>query len=410
MRRRRALVRRRCEVLDGVDARASPRARSLGIVGPSGCGKSTLLELIAGLREPSAGTIAVGGAARGRRAARALRLHAPARPAAALAARRSTTPRSRCATAAPRAPRRAPRPAPLFERFGLAGFEDARPARALRRDAPAGRLPAHAAGRQAGAAAGRAVRLARRDHPRRDAGVARPRRSAPSRRTVAARHPRRRGGALPLPTGCWCCRRARAGSLGRARRRPAPRGADRAAAVTAPEFADAARAGARGRSRRGADERRLRSPLARAAGRRRACSAPGSWRRSWDVLADALTIEPFLIPAPSEVAEALWEDRELLAENAWVTLQEVRARASRSRSSSASRFAVALHLSETARRAFYPLLVASQTIPIIVDRADPRRLVRLRDRAEARDHRPDLLLPDHRQHARRAALGRSRRC
>ena len=29
-------------------------------------------------------------------------------------------------------------------------------------------------------------------------------------------------------------------------------------------------------------------------------------------------------------------------------------------------FAVVLHLSETLRRAFYPLLVASQTIPIIV--------------------------------------------
>ena len=34
----------------------------LGVVGPSGCGKSTLLELICGLREPSSGTIAIGGA------------------------------------------------------------------------------------------------------------------------------------------------------------------------------------------------------------------------------------------------------------------------------------------------------------------------------------------------------------
>ena len=37
-----------------------PAGGVLGIVGPSGCGKSTLLELIAGLREPSAGLIAVG--------------------------------------------------------------------------------------------------------------------------------------------------------------------------------------------------------------------------------------------------------------------------------------------------------------------------------------------------------------
>ncbi len=43
----------------------------------------------------------------------------------------------------------------------------------------------------------------------------------------------------------------------------------------------------------------------------------------WDVLADALSIEPFLVPAPSEVAESLWEERSLLAEDAWVTLREV---------------------------------------------------------------------------------------
>ena len=61
-------------------------------------------------------------------------------------------------------PRRGARTA-LFERFGLAGFERAEPGGAVRRHAPAGRVPAHAAGRQAGAAARRAVRLARRASP-----------------------------------------------------------------------------------------------------------------------------------------------------------------------------------------------------------------------------------------------------
>ena len=42
------------------------------------------------------------------------------------------------------------------------------------------------------------------------------------------------------------------------------------------------------------------------------------------------------------------------------------------------------------------------------DRPDPGRLARVRDRPEAGDHRPRLLLPDHRQHPRRAALGRPR--
>ena len=43
----------------------------------------------------------------------------------------------------------------------------------------------------------------------------------------------------------------------------------------------------------------------------------------WDVLADLLSIEPFLVPAPTDVAESLWEDRSLLADAAWVTLREV---------------------------------------------------------------------------------------
>ena len=47
-------------VLAGIDLRAAPHD-VLGVVGPSGCGKSTLLELIAGLLEPTAGTLAVCG-------------------------------------------------------------------------------------------------------------------------------------------------------------------------------------------------------------------------------------------------------------------------------------------------------------------------------------------------------------
>jgi putative hydroxymethylpyrimidine transport system permease protein len=85
----------------------------------------------------------------------------------------------------------------------------------------------------------------------------------------------------------------------------------------------------------------------------------------WELLADALRIEPFLVPAPTEVAETLWEDRSLLAENGWVTLQEVLLGFLCAIAAGVG-FAFALHLSDTLRRAFYPLLVASQTIPIVV--------------------------------------------
>jgi NitT/TauT family transport system permease protein/putative hydroxymethylpyrimidine transport system permease protein len=93
----------------------------------------------------------------------------------------------------------------------------------------------------------------------------------------------------------------------------------------------------------------------------------GAWQvaATSGALADTLHLEPFLVPSPSEIAKSLWENRSLLAENAWVTLKEVLLGFGCALLVGLA-FAVALHLSATLRRAFYPLLVASQTIPIIV--------------------------------------------
>jgi NitT/TauT family transport system ATP-binding protein len=99
----------------------------VGLVGPSGCGKSTLLELICGLREPSGGTIDVGGSSDASdRLARCAFM--PQRDLllpwysaidnAALALRNQGMRREPARTAA----------RDLFERFGLGGFEASRPA------------------------------------------------------------------------------------------------------------------------------------------------------------------------------------------------------------------------------------------------------------------------------------------
>lgn len=85
----------------------------------------------------------------------------------------------------------------------------------------------------------------------------------------------------------------------------------------------------------------------------------------WDVLADLLSVKDYLIPAPTQIAEALWEERELLAEDAWVTLREVLLGFALAAIAGMG-LAVAMHLSEPVRRALYPLLVASQTVPIVV--------------------------------------------
>jgi ABC-type nitrate/sulfonate/bicarbonate transport system ATPase subunit len=106
---------------------AVPPHEVVGLVGPSGCGKSTLLELICGLREPAAGAIEVGGEAAARaRLARCA--YMPQRDLllpwysaidnAALALRNQGMRRGPARAAA----------GDLFDRFGLGGFEAARPA------------------------------------------------------------------------------------------------------------------------------------------------------------------------------------------------------------------------------------------------------------------------------------------
>jgi putative hydroxymethylpyrimidine transport system permease protein len=93
----------------------------------------------------------------------------------------------------------------------------------------------------------------------------------------------------------------------------------------------------------------------------------GLWQlaASTGALADVLGLEDFLAPSPAEIASAIWENRSLLAENAWVTLQEILIGFACALITGIA-FAVAMHFSVLVRRATYPLMIASQTIPIIV--------------------------------------------
>ena len=93
----------------------------------------------------------------------------------------------------------------------------------------------------------------------------------------------------------------------------------------------------------------------------------GVWELAarWDWISNALNIEDFLVPAPSDIAKSLWEDRSLLSSNAWVTLKEVLLGFAIAAVAGIG-FALLIHLSHTSRRAVYPLLVASQTIPIVI--------------------------------------------
>jgi ABC-type nitrate/sulfonate/bicarbonate transport system ATPase subunit len=114
------------EVIAGVDL-AVAEGEVVGVVGRSGCGKSTLLELIAGLIEPTGGELRVHGEA-GAQERLSGCAYMPQRdlllPWLSALDNAALAPRNRGAS------RRAAREeaAPMFERFGLRGFERSRPA------------------------------------------------------------------------------------------------------------------------------------------------------------------------------------------------------------------------------------------------------------------------------------------
>ena len=93
----------------------------------------------------------------------------------------------------------------------------------------------------------------------------------------------------------------------------------------------------------------------------------GAWQiaASTGAIAEALSLESFLIPSPSEIASSLWENRSLLGENAWVTLREIVLGIGCALVAGLG-FAVLMYRWVTIRDATYPLIVASQAIPIIV--------------------------------------------
>ena len=86
---------------------------------------------------------------------------------------------------------------------------------------------------------------------------------------------------------------------------------------------------------------------------------------STGAIADALSLEDFLVPAPSEIADSLWQSRSLLAENGWVTLKEILLGIAIAVVCGIG-FAVVMRRWVTIRDATYPLIIASQTVPIIV--------------------------------------------
>jgi putative hydroxymethylpyrimidine transport system permease protein len=85
----------------------------------------------------------------------------------------------------------------------------------------------------------------------------------------------------------------------------------------------------------------------------------------WELYADLGAVDDFILPAPSQIATALWDDRSLLGSNLLVTAEEVGLGILVALVLGFV-LAVALHFSGALRRGVYPLLVASQAVPIVI--------------------------------------------
>lgn len=84
---------------------------------------------------------------------------------------------------------------------------------------------------------------------------------------------------------------------------------------------------------------------------------------AWEAYVAISGIDVLLLPPPSAIASALVDDRALIWDNFAVTAREI-ALGLLVAVAAGLLVAVALHFSRTLRRALYPLLVGSQTVPV----------------------------------------------
>src|SRR5207245_2352665 len=85
----------------------------------------------------------------------------------------------------------------------------------------------------------------------------------------------------------------------------------------------------------------------------------------WEVLCRLLAVPSYLWPTPSVIARDFYDEAGLLGSATWVTVREV-VYGFGIAVLAALAIGIALHLSATLRRAIYPILIASQSVPTVV--------------------------------------------
>jgi putative hydroxymethylpyrimidine transport system permease protein len=85
----------------------------------------------------------------------------------------------------------------------------------------------------------------------------------------------------------------------------------------------------------------------------------------WEIICRILDVPAYLWPEPSVIARGFWDDLGLLTTAGWITVREVVYGFAIAIVAALS-IGIALHLSATLRRAVYPILIASQSVPTVV--------------------------------------------
>ena len=86
---------------------------------------------------------------------------------------------------------------------------------------------------------------------------------------------------------------------------------------------------------------------------------------AWELYVELTGISRVTLPAPSRVLEAAWRNRDVLAQNSVITLKETLAGMAVSIAVGVG-LALLIDAIPAARRGLYPLLVGSQTLPVVV--------------------------------------------
>ena len=86
---------------------------------------------------------------------------------------------------------------------------------------------------------------------------------------------------------------------------------------------------------------------------------------AWEAIVRVGLVDELILPAPTQVLEALWTDRDLLAPDLAVTTWEVVLGLAAAIAAGAA-LGVTMHLAPPVRKALHPLVIGSQAVPVPV--------------------------------------------